>query len=68
MRNFLDTASGNEDQQEFLVKVEWIHLLDKNKAVSEVGFFGNQNTVCQPKSEKWEFTIERLKNLWNIPD
>jgi len=32
----------------------------------EKGFFGNQNTICQPVVDKWEFTIQRLKALWNI--
>jgi uncharacterized protein YeaO (DUF488 family) len=27
----------------------------------EVGLFGNQNTVCQPSTQKWRHTIERLK-------
>ena len=61
-------TTGDEDLQEYLVKVNWKYIVDKNKAVSEVGFFGNQNTVCQPKVEKWEFTIERLKKLWGITD
>ncbi|CAI8296448.1 MAG: Uncharacterised protein [Cellulomonadaceae bacterium TMED98] len=25
-------------------------------AINEIGFFGNQNTVAKPKSEKWEHT------------
>ena len=38
----------------------------QNEAVSEYGFFGNQNTVCRPKVEKWDFTIKRLREVWGI--
>jgi hypothetical protein len=54
------------DKEEHLVKVEWLKTVSKSKAVSEYGFFGNQNTVCRPKADKWEFTIKRLKELWKI--
>lgn len=56
----------NEDKAEYIVKVDWIKALDKKDAVSEVGFFGNQNTVCKPTTPKWNFTVERLKTVWGI--
>jgi hypothetical protein len=31
------------------------------KAVREIGLFGNQNTVCKPTTPKWRSTVERLK-------
>ena len=37
-----------------------------NEAVSEVGFFGNQNTVARPKTHKWNHTIEQLKQRFGI--
>ena len=54
------------EKAEYIVKVDWIKTVPQNNAVSEYGFFGNQNTVCRPKAEKWEFTIKRLKELWSI--
>jgi hypothetical protein len=42
--------------------------VDASKAFSEVGLFGNQNTVCQPTTPKWRHTVERLKTVfpkWN---
>lgn len=35
---------------------------------SEVGLFGNQNTVCKPTTPKWSHTVERLKQVWRIDD
>jgi len=31
------------------------------KAIQEIGMFGNQNTVCKPTTPKWRTTVERLK-------
>jgi hypothetical protein len=56
----------NEELAEYLVKVDWIKTVDINQAVKEYGFFGNQNTVCKPTSEKWTFTIDKLKKMWNV--
>jgi len=56
----------DEDKAEYFVKVRWIKTLPLNKAVSEVGFFGNQNTVCQPTTSKWNHTVERLKKIFEI--
>lgn len=54
------------DKEEYIVKVNWIKTVPKSKTVFEYGFFGNQNTVCRPKTDKWIFTIKRLKELWGI--
>ena len=56
------------EKEEYVVKVKWIKTIAQKKAVSEYGFFGNQNTVCRPKTEKWDFTINRLKKLWDLTD
>jgi hypothetical protein len=34
-------------------------------AFSEIGLFGNQNSVCKPITPKWNHTIERLKAVLN---
>jgi hypothetical protein len=49
---------------EAFVRVEWLDTVAENKAFSEVGLFGNQNTVCQPTTPKWRHTVERLKTFF----
>ncbi len=61
-REYID----EDDNAEYMVKVDWIKTVDKNNAVKEVGFFGNQNTVCKPTTQKWNHTVERLKKRWGI--
>ena len=56
------------ENAEYIVKVQWIKTVPEEEAIKELGFFGNQNSVCRPHNEKWEFTIERLKKYWNIAD
>jgi hypothetical protein len=36
------------------------------QAIKEVGLFGNQNTVCRPTTPKWRWTIERLKERFQM--
>ena len=56
----------NENKTEYFVPVEWIKTVPINQAVSEIGLFGNQNTVCQPTTPKWNHTVNRLKAVWGI--
>ena len=49
---------------EYFVKVEWLNTVPESEAFNEVGLFGNQNTVCQPKTPKWKYTIDKLKNFF----
>ncbi len=64
--NYHKQYVNDEDKAEYLVKIEWLKTVDTSQAISEVGFFGNQNTVCKPTANKWNHTIERLKNIWKI--
>ena len=34
------------------------------QAINEAGLFGNQNTVCAPKTSKWRHTIARLERAF----
>jgi hypothetical protein len=61
-----DSADPNVNEQ--LVKVRWIKSFSEKSAVKEIGFFGNQNTVCRPVSDKWDFTVKRLKEIWKIEE
>lgn len=49
---------------EQFVRVEWHDTVPENQAFSEIGLFGNQNTVCQPTTPQWRHTVERLKTYF----
>ncbi len=49
------------EKSEYFVPVDWAQTVPLDKAVDEIGLFGNRNTVCAPKTPKWRHTIERLK-------
>jgi len=49
------------EMAEHFVRVQWLEVVPKANAFSEIGLFGNQNTVCRPKTPKWRHTVERLK-------
>lgn len=56
-REFVD----DPERTEVFVAVHWADTVPLESAVNEVGLFGNQNTVCAPKTPKWRHTIDRLK-------
>ncbi|MBY5924043.1 MULTISPECIES: endonuclease NucS [unclassified Halomonas] len=60
------TDEDDEEAAEYLVPVRWIASFPASQAFSEVGLFGNQNTVCKPTTPKWEHTVTRLKQAWDI--
>jgi hypothetical protein len=53
------------EKTEYFVSVEWAKTVPLDKAVNEIGLFGNQNTVCAPKTAKWRHTIDRLKEAFS---
>ena len=53
--------ADDPDKVEYCVRVQWLDTKPESEAVHEVGFFGNQNTVCRPRAPKWGRTVERLK-------
>ncbi len=59
-----EAESSDPLKMEYLVRVDWLDTVPENRAVKEVGFFGNQNTVCQPASPKWRHTVDRLKTIF----
>ena len=65
--NYLENPDDPE-KAEYVVKVHWLKTVLSRQAVKETGFFGNQNTVCRPQTDKWNFTIKRLKEIWHIED
>ena len=56
----------DEEQGEYFVKVRWLKAVELHEAVKEIGFFGNQNTVARPRAQSWNFTVERLKTVWQV--
>lgn len=66
--NYRQLQAGQEDDEtaEYLVPVRWLYSVNRSEAFSEVGLFGNQNTVCKPSTPKWSHTVNRLKQVWNI--
>ena len=53
--------ASEEEQGEWFVPVNWIETVSRDQAIQELGMFGNQNTVCAPKTPKWRHTVDRLK-------
>lgn len=60
----LRTTAGDPEKAEYFVRIEWLDAVPEAKAFSEVGLFGNQNTVCQPTTPKWRHTVDRLKTFF----
>ena len=53
--------ADNSERCEYFVPIRWLDAVTLEKAIQGKGFFGNQNTVCRPKSSLWSLTIEHLK-------
>ncbi|MFH1908178.1 MAG: endonuclease NucS domain-containing protein [Chloroflexota bacterium] len=52
---------NDPERCEYFVSVQWLQTVPLEKAVQEIGLFGNQNTVCKPTTPKWRATVERLQ-------
>jgi hypothetical protein len=50
---------------EYFVPVRWLETVPLTEAIHEVGMFGNQNTVCAPRTASWRHTIDRLKTRFS---
>lgn len=57
----LRRLADNPEMADYLVRVRWLKTVDLDQAIHEKGFFGNQNSAAQPRSPKWEHTVQRLK-------
>jgi hypothetical protein len=56
--------ADDPERRDYFVAVRWLHTVPLDKAVNEIGLFGNQNTVCKPTTPKWRTTVDRLKERW----
>lgn len=52
---------ADPERCEYFVPVRWLQTVPLEKAVYEIGLFGNQNTVCKPTTPRWRSTVDRLK-------
>lgn len=62
--DYCRNAKNDEEKSEYFVPVKWLDTRPVEKAISETGFFGNQNTVCRPRTGKWVHTVDRLKRYF----
>lgn len=52
---------GDDEHCEWFVPMKWLDTVSVPGAIKELGFFGNQNTLCRPITMAWRKTVERLK-------
>ncbi len=52
------------DTMEYCVGIRWLHTVPLAQAHKRAGLFGNQNSVCRPRTPKWAQTVSELKALW----
>ena len=60
------SSKVNTEDQEYFVKVKWINTFSREQAYDELGFFGNQNSVCKPTAARWRSTVEHLKDKFGV--
>lgn len=53
---------------EYVVRIEWIKTFPLTGAISERGFFGNQNSAARPRAKSWNHTTDRLKPRFGVTD
>ena len=56
--------ANDAENCEYFVPVKWLQTVPLERAVQEVGMFGNQNSICKPTTPNWRQTVERLKQLF----
>jgi hypothetical protein len=57
--------SDEPDFSEYMVPVEWIKTLPREKAYREKGMYANQNTVTKLRNR---FTLERLVKYFDLDE
>jgi len=65
LRRYLD----DPEKTDYAVRLKWLKTVPSyNNGVWEKGFFANQNTVAKPTVPEWDYTVSRLKTIWDIRD
>jgi hypothetical protein len=54
-----------ENNEEFIVPVEWITTVERSGAIWETGFFANQNSACKFRNR---FTLDELARRFDLDD
>ena len=54
-----------EENEEYVVPVEWINTLDRSSAIWEKGYFANQNSACKFRNR---FTLDGLARHFKLDD
>jgi hypothetical protein len=57
-------VENNPALSEYFVRVRWLDTVAAGAAFNELGLFGNQNSVCRPRTQGWRHTVERLKTVF----
>ncbi len=52
---------NDPDRCEYFVPMEWIQTFPKEQQISSAGLFGNQNSICRPRTKKWRETVDVLR-------
>jgi hypothetical protein len=60
--------ANDDEKAEWFVRVDWIKTVPIEEAIKEKGFFGNQNTVAAPRVPKWDHTVQRLTQRFDLRD
>lgn len=58
-------ANDAEDNDEYVVPVDWIAAVDRTEAIWEKGFFANQNSACKLRNR---FTLDGLTRRFELAD
>lgn len=58
------SRDADPEQRDYAVLIDWLDTVPTSQAFNEIGLFGNQNTVCQPRTPRWRHTVERLKTVF----
>ena len=66
--NLTRPSDNKEATEEYIVPVKWIKTVPLNEAISEKGFFGNQNSAARPRAKTWRHTVDRLKVRFGIEE
>jgi hypothetical protein len=54
------------DKAVYMVRVEWLAKRGVKEAINEKGFFSNPAIVARPHDARWPYTIDRLKQGFNL--
>lgn len=63
-----EDAAADASKTEHVVLVRWIKTVPLTEAFREKGFFSNGNSAAKSRTKKWQHTVDRLKQLFQLHD